>query len=242
MINKNKKVPDNTIALIPNQGDNVDYSDIIFKPDKKRSWFTPHFYRCLPLTIANQYGFLVAVDYDFSVTWNGGDSIEDLVIERDGYSDNSKISIDSHFGSGIFTVGLPFVLRTPPGINLMTINPPNYIIPNSTVMSGSIETDNLRHNFTINIKVQIPDLTVKYKKGAPIAAIMPVQRYFPDSFDLKNASDIFDKNTVDEEKQSIKDFSNFRKDVEPTLKNHVNRFYFLGKDVYGNDFPDHQKP
>jgi hypothetical protein len=241
MINNDEIVPDNTISILSNMGEDVDFSDVIFKADKKRPWFTPHFYRCLPLTIANQYGFLVAADFDFSVTWNGGDDIKDLIIERHG-NENSKISIDSHFGHGIFTVGLPFILRTPPGINLMTINPPNYVIPNSTVMSGSVETDNLRHNFTINIKTQIPGITVEYKKGAPLAALLPVQRYFPESFDMVNAKEIFSQGTIDEEVQSIRDFSDYRTTVEPTLKNHVNRQYFLGNDVYGNEFKDHQKP
>jgi hypothetical protein len=34
----------------------------------------------------------------------------------------------------------------------------------------------------------------------------------------------------------------YRENIEPNLKNGVGRHYFLGKDVYDNEFKDHQKP
>ena len=33
-----------------------------------------------------------------------------------------------------------------------------------------------------------------------------------------------------------------RKEVEQTLKTKSGKHYMLGEDVYGNKFPDHQKP
>ena len=93
--------------------------------------------------------------------------------------------IDSHFGEGIITIGTPFILRTPPGINIMTINPPNYIIPNITVMTGVIETDNLRRNFTFNLKIQMPNIRVTVPAGTPLAGFIPIPRYFADNFELK---------------------------------------------------------
>ena len=52
--------------------------DIVKKPDKKRDWFSSHFYRCLPLTIGNQYGFTVSSEFDITFEWNGGDSKESI--------------------------------------------------------------------------------------------------------------------------------------------------------------------
>jgi hypothetical protein len=249
MINDGKNnVPEKTIALFMDRKDFPTFTknrvpNVLSKPSKKRSWFTPHFYRCLPLTIGNQYGFIVTTEFNFSFEWNGGDSNNDLFFNFDMPQeevDKLSPSIGTHFGHGIITVNLPFTLRTPPGVNIMTINPPNYIIPNITPMTGVVETDNLRRNFTFNLKVQIPNIRVEVPKGAPIAAFIPIPRYFSDQFNLKFAEDIFTKEQIEEEIKAREDFLRHRNEVEPTLPNKVGRFYFRGEDVYGNKFLDHQ--
>ena len=249
MLNQGNNVPDKTIAVVLEDYDNgFDYSQIdtlISKPSKKRDWFDPRFYRCLPLTIGNQYGYIVKCQYDFSIMWNGGNSVDDLffeVYEEEETLNKKYPKIESHFGHGIATIGLPFTLRTPPGVNLMTINPPNTILPNITVMTGVVESDNLRRSFTINLKMQTPNTKVFIPAGTPIAGILPIPRYYCDEFKLVNAMDIFSENLVVEEIQSIADARIKRTEIEFLSKNQVGQDYFKGRDVYGNLFPDHQKP
>ena len=219
---------------------------MVKKPDKKRDWFSPHFYRCLPLTIGNQYGFTVSLEYDISFEWNGGDLREDLklyVNEETNETDNIKYpNLSSHFGHGIITISTPYFFRTPIGVNLMTINPPNYVIPNVTVMTGVVETDNLRRNFTFNLKIQIPNIRTHIPAGFPLAAFIPVPRYYCDEFNLDFAENIFSKEIIHEEIKADKDASEYRENVEPILKHGVGKHYMQGKDVYGNIFKDHQKP
>jgi hypothetical protein len=252
MINQGNNVPDKTIAVFPVAGNYSFYdnkkndrlSKIIEKPSKKRNWFNSHFYRCLPLTIGNQYGFVIKSEFDFTFIWDGGDSPDSIKFwfnEEQIELDKKFPRIETHFGSGIITISPPFILRTPPGVNLMTINPPNYVIPNITVMTGVVETDNIRRNFTFNLKVQMPNIPVELAAGAPLAAFIPIPRYYGDSFELKYAEEIFDEKTIDEEFQANEDTSIFRREVEPTLPYTVGRQYFKGEDVYGNKFPDHQK-
>ena len=245
-------VPDKTIAIftapaVPNE--KLTYErilNIVKKPDKKRSWFTPHFYRCLPLSIGNQYGFVVSSEFDIIFEWNGGDRPEDLTIffnEKLNNTDNIEYpKISSHFGHGIMTINTPYFFRTPPGVNLMTINPPNFVIPNITVMTGVVETDNLRRNFTFNLKIQIPNIRVHIPAGNPLAAFIPVPRYYCDEFTLERAENLFSKEIIDEENKANIDAGKHRKDIEPTLKNGVGKHYMQGIDVYGNKFKDHQKP
>jgi hypothetical protein len=245
-------VPDKTIALFSDPGSipwEVDggkrLSNIIGKPPKKRSWFTPDFYRCLPLTIGNQYGFIIKNEFEFSFIWDGGDGQDSVSFSfnEDEESLNKKYPrIESHFGSGIITIGLPFSLRTPPGVNIMTINPPNYIIPNITVMTGVVETDNLRRDFTFNLKIQIPNIQVIVPAGSPIAAFIPIPRNYADRFELKHAEEMFNDNIINEEDQALTDAATHRAEIEKTLPYKVGRHYFKGEDVYGNKFPDHQKP
>ena len=220
--------------------------EIIKKPSKKRNWFNPHFYRCLPLTIGNQYGFTISAEFDIGFEWNGGEEPEDLKIFIDDKvnSENNLLypQINSHFGSGIITINPPFFLRTPNGVNLMTINPPNFVIPNITVMTGVVETDNLRRNFTFNLKVQTPKIRVDIPAGTPLSGFIPIPRYYADEFSLKFAEEVFDQNIIDEEIQADMQASLYRERVEPVLKNNVSKHYFLGQDVYGNQFKDHQRP
>lgn len=241
MINQGKNVPDKTIVIFPAvPKDEFPYDKLellIEKPQKTRDWFTPHFYRCLPLTIANQYGFVVKTTVGFSVIWDGSDGTDAITLEIDDGTIFAP-SIFSHFGSGIFTLNFPFVLRTPPGVNLMTINPPNVVLPNITVLSGVVETDNLRHTFTFNFKVQIPNIKVYFEAGTDLAAILPVPRYFADSFSLKYAEEVFDKETIQEE-YAAKNDSDLNR-VKNQQSETADRLYLRGMDVYGNLFPDHQ--
>jgi hypothetical protein len=252
MINQGNNVPDKTIAVFTNDfntswqhNDKKRLFNIIDKPPKKRDWFTPHFYRCLPLSIGNQYGFVLKSEFDFSFIWNGEDdkdSVKFFFYEKEEVLNTKHPRIETHFGHGIITIATPFSLRTPPGVNLMTINPPNYVIPNITVMTGVIETDNLRRDFAFNLKIQIPNIQVNVTKGSPIAAFIPIPRYYADSFKLKYAEDIFDQETIDEETQALEDILIHRQEVESTLKSNVGRHYLLGKDIYDNKFSDHQTP
>jgi hypothetical protein len=181
--------------------------------------------------------------FDIELTWDGRDAVEGVKIKTD---DDSYFQVSSLFGSGIVTIATPYFLRTPPGVNLMTINPPNYILPNITVLSGVVETDNIRGPFTLNIKLQIPGITTTLKKGMPIAGILPIPRYFADGFTLKDAADIFTQDEVDEENLANDDHSDLRLDtnldVKKTRKYKPDRLYMRGMDIYKNKFPDHQLP
>lgn len=244
-------IPDKTIAIFPTQLDDGSWLEIekiynFLEPaTPKREWFNSHFYRCLPLTIANSYGFIVKSGFDFSFEWNGGDSTDDIFFTF--YQNDEELSkkyprIDSHFGSGIITINPPFKLMTPPGVNLLTINPPNYFIPNITVMSGSVETDNIRRNFTFNLKIQIPNLKVFVPAGTPLAGFIPIPRYFADSFKLKNASELFDLSIIEEEEMAVKKANEIRINAQKNNKFGIDRDYYFGRDSFGNKFKDHQKP
>jgi hypothetical protein len=249
MINQGNDVPDKKIAVFMDAVDTgftYDQIDtLVSKPSKKRDWFTPHFYRCLPLTIGNQYGYIFKSQFDFYVQWDGGESSESLLFYFNDSEETLKTKfprVESHFGSGIFTINYPFNLRTPPGVNLITINPPNEILPNITVMTGVIETDNIRRNFTFNLKMQIPNIRVFIPAGTPLAAVIPVPRYYSDEFEIVNSEDIFSEETIIEEIQASVDASIQRSEIEFKSKNGVGRDYFVGRDVYGNEFSDHQNP
>lgn len=250
MINQGFDVPDNTIAIFKKPDcENLTDERIsnLIKPNiQERDWFTSHFYRCLPLKIGNTYGFSVYSEWDFALEWNGSNEIEGTTIfwreEDDSNLSNLYPRIESHFGKGVVTIIFPFWFRTPPNINLMTINPPNHILPNLTVMTGVVETDNLRRDFTFNLKIQIPFVQTTIKAGQPIATIIPVPRYFVDNFNLESAENLFEKDLIQEEEKAYMDALSKRLEIDSKSKFRVGMDYFAGRDVYGNKFPDHQNP
>jgi hypothetical protein len=124
----------------------------------------------------------------------------------------------------------------------MTINPPNIIIPNITVMSGVIETDNLRWLFTFNLKIQTPGVEVKFLKNTPLSSFIPIPRYYADSFNLVDFENIASEDEYTEELQASLDFAYKRNEIDEYVPNKTGRDYYLGRDVYGNIFSDHQMP
>lgn len=216
------------------------YESLIGK--KQRKWFSDHSYLCLPLVIGNQYGYVVKALYDFDVVWNGGSNPSDLqIMYKNGRPGYKGQWISSHFGLGIITVQNHFTLRTPEPINLMTINPPNYFIDGIHYMTGVVECDNLRRDFTFNLKVTRPNTLIQFKKDDWIGCFIPVPRYFVDSFELIDAKDAMTEDEIKVEIQASVDAGKERDTVDKTKPHGAGRRYFKGEDVYGNEFVDHQR-
>lgn len=245
MINKNEIVPNYKIAAILLEDFSFSELQKVVKPlntTYKRAWFNKIFYKCLPLSIANKYGFSVSVPFGFDLEWNGGDKTDDLLIylheDEKMYQGKNHVSIKSHFGYGILTISIPVVLKTPPGINLMVMPPPNYITPNLMPMFGVVETDNLRYTFTFNIKVIIPGIRISVYAYSPIAAFMPIPRNFADRFELINGLDMFSNEFINEEKKIVQEHDIIRNNLQE--KEMWDRTYFTGTDIRGNVFNEHQ--
>lgn len=251
---ENLVVPEKTIAffpIIPNDGIepfNLDNINLFLNPlntDHKRNWFSSNFYRCLPLSIGNMQGFVFSIPYSFDVYWNGGDRPEDIIItyyeDFAPYKNLNFIYPNSEFGHGVLTLHYPVILKTPPGVNLMTISPPNYPLPGMSPMTGVVEADNIRFGFTLNLKIDIPNTTIKVLPNSPLVGIIPIPRYFCDSFELKSAYDIFDKEVIEEEKAVVKEHSD-KRDRAVMYNLEQDGLYYKGMDVRGNKFKDHQLP
>jgi hypothetical protein len=251
---ENLVVPDNTIAFFPVQAEkgakpfDLKNINLFLKPlntDHKRDWFSSNFYKCLPLAIGNMQGFVFSIPYGFDVIWNGGDSVGDLSIRYHSdfkpYENMNFIYPHSEFGHGVLTIHFPLILKTPPMVNLMTISPPNYPIPGMSPMTGVVESDNIRFTFTLNLKIDLPNTTIRVFPNTPLVGIIPIPRYFCDSFELKSAYDIFDIEVIEEEKAVADEHS--KKRTENNMNNYPkDGLYYRGMDFRGNKFKDHQLP
>lgn len=236
------EVPDNKILAIPHYEGHSTYLHEVITPLKgvpKRDWFDSHAYYCLPLTVGNQYGFLVKSLLDVEISWTDGKS--DATVTYLNEDNHEKQTIKTGFGSGIVTVQNRFSLKTPPGINLMTIQPPNMFIPTCVALTGVIECDNIRRDFTFNFKMTTPNTTIVISKGDPLGAFIPIPRYFVDKFEVDDASNYFSSELIAKDIAESGRLSHERNTVDKDRAHSSGRRYFGGEHTDGTKYPDHQK-
>ena len=239
-----KHVPDSSIMVVT---EHIEFEPTIneiitdLRGELKREWFQKHAYWCLPLVIANQYGYGIKSLSTFEVEWNGGDSPDDVSITFLDDSETHMQDIKSWFGMGVFTIQNKFTLQTPKGVNLMTMNPPNQFIDGLINMNGVIETDNLKRDFTFNIRLTRPHHKIRINKGDIISAFIPIPRYFVDGFNIVSGREVSSKEYIEHIEQAAKDFTAERIGPDREKPGTNGRRYFNGEDVYGCPYLDHQK-
>lgn len=245
-------ISDNTILFLQrNRYVNFEYDvSEVFEPllgNKKRDWFPEHAYRCLPLTIANQYGLMLKSAYDFTVFWDGKDQSQVQInvdfSSNPSHKDNFPIQeFLGNFQYGIMSVLNFCSLRVSPYTNLMIIQTPNMINnPDLFVMTGVVEADNLRAPFTFNFRVLTPNKEIKVKRGDSLATVLPIPRYYVENFKLENAKKYFDDEVLDSEQHDMDLFSWERKVLDPVTKPHGSgKRYMRGLHHNGDKFVDHQ--
>jgi hypothetical protein len=130
--------------------------------------------RCLPLLIANQAGWVILGSHTVRATWDGGDGLDNVVVEHLG--GEPPFPASSHFGHGILTWNLEYLFRTSPGYNLLVRGPANCPKDGASALEGIVETDWCNATFTINWKLTRPGRAVTFEAGEPIAMIVPQRR------------------------------------------------------------------
>ncbi len=136
-----------------------------------------HAYRCLPMSIANAYGWNILCPIPIEIEWNGGPTVHDLNVRAlkplPGGGPVRYFCV-SHFGSGIATMHLDYIFRTDPGWNLLATGPFNSPKENAYPLTGIVDTDRLPFPFTMNWKVLRPG-RASFDEGEPICAIFPIR-------------------------------------------------------------------
>ncbi|MEW2033753.1 DUF6065 family protein [Streptomyces roseifaciens] len=133
-----------------------------------------HTYRCLPLRVANQNGWWILNDSTFTVHWNGGDAADDLTVRHT--PEDAAASAVSHFGHGILTFHIPYLIRTAPGWNLLVRGPANALKDGAHPLEGLVETDWAVATFTMNWKITRPGADITFTAGEPVLMLVPQRR------------------------------------------------------------------
>lgn len=141
-------------------------------------------YRCLPLLIANQAGWLVLNDRPIECIWNGTSERSGVRI-RGLDKRASTAAVTSHFGSGIVTWHIPFLFRTSPGYNLLVRGPSNWPKDGVQALEGLVESDWTPATFTMNWKITRPRRWVRFEAGEPVCMLVPQRRGELEAFEAQ---------------------------------------------------------
>ena len=128
-------------------------------------------YRCLPLTIANSFGWELLCPTTFEATWNGGMAQTDIAVT---VLSGDPEGVTSHFGTGVLTFHTGYLFRTEAGISLMAMGPPNLPKDSISALAGVVETSWAPYPFTMNWRFTRPNTTIRFEEGEPFCFIVPV--------------------------------------------------------------------
>lgn len=194
-------------------------------------------YRCLPLNIANCFGWEILCPTSFVAEWQGSELLDGVDIK---VLEGREPPALSHFGHGIITFHIPVLFKTKKNTQLMVQGPINSPKDGIYPLTGIIETDWSPYTFTMNWKFTRPG-KVLFAKEEPICHIFPVN--CDQIEDIDPYIDHLDNNPELKEQFEIWRASRtqFNEDlkIKPVDKG-WQRSYFKGLDSNGNQMPEHR--
>jgi hypothetical protein len=144
-----------------------------------RSWMSPRVkrntQRCLPLLMASEHGWVLKNPQTFTAVWDGSAAVEGVRVDYPHGKPALGVA-GSRFGGGMLTFNVPYVFRTPPGVNLLGRGPSNWPKDGIAPLEGLVETDWSVATFTMNWKITRPDHPVTFELGEPYCMVVPQPR------------------------------------------------------------------
>lgn len=214
----------------------ADHPPPIARAESTRPWMDDfpgnHPYRCLPLAIANAYGWDLLSPFAFTATWNGGPSAQDLELVADDQAPFLGHFVNGGFTHGVLTFHTGHLFRTEPGWHLVVTGPPNAPKDGIAPLTGVIESDWLPYPFTMNWKFTRPG-SVRFGLGEAFCRVFPVpagsvQASEPEVHDLTSDPELLRQYQVWREKRD-EFMARYREGDAATIKQAWQKFYFDGK-------------
>jgi hypothetical protein len=215
----------------------------------KRQWMDDfpdrHAYRCLPLSIANAFGWEVLCPIPLEIHWNGGPTVEDIEIiglKQLPHGAPVEHFCRSNFSRGIVTFHLDYVIETEPGWGLLATGPFNDPKPTATPLAGIMESDWLPYPFTMNWQLTHPGIT-RFEEGEPFCFFLPVPKNVLPETELQ-IHRLSDNPAFEARHNQFRDarddfMGRIRAGDEEAIKEAWQRHYFVGRYPDGALAPEH---
>lgn len=220
-------------------------------PSRRRDWMdvnNGHAYKCLPLSVANGFGWEIKNPIKFDAVWSGSIGHENAIVftfypetnEEKIFVDTKQIS--SHFGNGIITFSsLNFILRTTEGHNVFIKGPTNHFKHGAHALEAVIEADWLPYTFTLNWKITKPHVKVTFEKDEPIACIFPYPRNYLESFEAIEQADTIDSELDKQQRMWQKKRDDLIANPKQNIKDHFTYSRGIKEIQTGEKFEEHQR-
>lgn len=143
---------------------------MILKPgSKQRNWMNknPHAYRCVPLSIASEYGWDILLPEKVTLSWNGGPNNKDTTVLE-------GTCLEPHFGGGTVTLEGAYTWKTDEDIQMMVMPYPNPDQFDLVSLTAIIETDRLMYPWFLSCRLARPG-TYTFPAGMPLARVIPIR-------------------------------------------------------------------
>jgi hypothetical protein len=215
----------------------------------KRQWMDDfqdrHAYRCLPLSIANVFGWEVLCPIPLEIRWNGGMAVEDIEViglkELPGAAPVDHFC-RSNFSRGIITFHLDYVIETEPDWVLLATGPFNDPKPTAAPLTGIIESDWLPYPFTMNWQLTQPGIT-RFDESEPFCFFLPVPKRVLSNTELQ-IHRLADDPELEARHNQFRDARNdfmqrIRAGDRDAIKEAWQRHYFVGRHPDGVLAPEH---
>lgn len=136
---------------------------------KSRGWMNenPHSYRCVPLSIANTYGWDILLPEAIELEWNGGKEKNDVKVLKGK-------CFKPHFGSGTVTLEGSYSWQTTEDVQIMVMPIPNADQYDLVSLTAIVETDRLQYPWFLTCQLTHPG-KYKFESGTPLARIIPIR-------------------------------------------------------------------
>ena len=200
-----------------------------------------HAYRCLPLGIANSFGWQVLCPCTVDIAYNGGTSAADLVVSSPDAPDIMEHVAKSNFSRGIVTFHTGYIFRTDAANQLLATGPLNEPKDGLYPLTGVIETNWLPYPFTMNWQLTRAG-SFRFEKGEPICHILPLPIGQLDEL-VPEIRRIEDDPGLKAEHEAFRDkrtefMKRFRAGDPATIKEAWQKFYFRGQLPTGGKAPE----
>ena len=134
----------------------------------KRDWmdatYNKHAYQCLPMTVANVYGWEVVLEEDLVVQWDGGNTPPNILSGE--ITSSGRVQAISSI-IGMISINMGWVVNTEEGYNTWITGSPNYFIDGAVPLTATIPSYWWPDESQMNWKITKIGEPVTFEAGAP---------------------------------------------------------------------------
>jgi hypothetical protein len=135
-----------------------------FNRDWMDDTYNKHAYQCLPMTVANVYGWEIVMEEDLVVQWDGGNT-PPAILSGEVTSSGRVQAISSIIG--MISINMGWVINTEDGYNTWVTGSPNYFVDGATPLTATLPSYWWPDESQMNWKITKIGEPVTFAAGTP---------------------------------------------------------------------------